>query len=110
MKDRGRGSVLDNDPRFVVVETFAREGRRYFLICERPNLSALSERERQALALCAQGLSSKEIAVELQIGFSTARVLLARGARKLGVMKTGEAAVLYSKLQSTRPERSAPDE
>jgi DNA-binding CsgD family transcriptional regulator len=89
---------LDNDPGFFVVAAFALDGRRYFLVCERPSLSALSERERQALALRAKGLSSKEIAVELQIGFSTARVLLARSARKLGVVKTGEAADMYAKL------------
>ncbi|HVZ32934.1 MAG TPA: helix-turn-helix transcriptional regulator, partial [Polyangiaceae bacterium] len=78
---------------------------RYFLICERPNLDALSERERQALSLCATGLSSKEIAVELEISFSTARVLLARAARKLGVLKTGEAALLYAQLQANPPSR-----
>lgn len=110
MRDSGRDWSLDNDPRFSVVATFALEGKRYCLICERPGLSTLSEREKQALALRAKGLSSKEIAVELQIGFSTARVLLARSARKLGVVKTGEAAVMYAKLEAAPPEPPAPDE
>jgi DNA-binding CsgD family transcriptional regulator len=110
MRDNGQDSALGNDPRFFVVATFTLEERRYFLVCERPSLSALSERERQALALRAKGLSSKEIAVELQIGFSTARVLLARSARKLGVVKTGEAAVMYTKLEATPPELPGRDE
>jgi hypothetical protein len=88
MKGVGRNLPFDQDAPFTVVAACALEGRRYFLICQEPTLNTLSRREREAIALYAKGMSSKYIAVELRIGFSTARVLLARAAKKLGAART----------------------
>jgi DNA-binding NarL/FixJ family response regulator len=46
--------------------------------------SALSEREREVLAMAAMGHHNKLIAYELGLAHSTVRVLLHRAAAKLG--------------------------
>ena len=55
-----------------------------------PFLQDLTEREKQVVASAAFGRSNKEIAYELGISHSTARVLLARGCARLGVASREE--------------------
>jgi DNA-binding NarL/FixJ family response regulator len=70
-----------------VVEAVDTDGKRMLLLPRdpgNPNATALSVRERRALALLAQGASYKGIAAELGTGVSTASEVAARGLRKLG--------------------------
>jgi DNA-binding NarL/FixJ family response regulator len=57
----------------------------------RAGTGALSPREREVLALVAQGATNKEVAVQLAIGEQTVKTLLARSFAKLGVTRRSEA-------------------
>ena len=50
-------------------------------------IRALSPREREAAALATQGLTNKEIATELRIAEQSAKNVLTRAFRKLGVRR-----------------------
>ena len=52
----------------------------------------LSEREREVVALVANGLTNKEIAAELVISQNTARSHVSRILDKLGLTRRSEAA------------------
>ena len=56
-------------------------------------LDAVSEREKEVLALIAQGLTNKEIAEKLIISENTARNHVSRILEKLGLARRSEAAV-----------------
>ena len=75
--------------RWTLVDSFQEGGRRYIVARENQTqvhgLSALSDRERQAVAYLAVGLTTKETAYALGIAAVTVRVLLARATEKLGV-------------------------
>lgn len=68
--------------------------------------ASLSEREKEALALLAQGYSDKEIASQLGISFDTVRTHLKHIYDKLHVRSRTEAAAKY--LQSTEAADSPP--
>jgi DNA-binding NarL/FixJ family response regulator len=61
-------------------------------IRQRTNWSAFSVRERQVLALVADGLTNSEIADRLYLSESTVKCHLSSGFRKLGVCSRAEAA------------------
>lgn len=75
--------------RWTLVDVCEDDGRRYLVARENAPRSrgpvALSEREKQVIALASMGHHNKLIAYNLGISHSTVRVLLARAARKLGV-------------------------
>ena len=62
-----------------------------------PELSLLTEREREVLALMADGRSNKEIARALNISPHAAKAHVSRILHKLGVESRTEAAVLWVK-------------
>ena len=76
------------DARWTLVDAYQRGGARYIVARENlapvRGLARLTARERQVAALLALGRSTKEIAYALGIADSTARVLLARAAVRLG--------------------------
>jgi hypothetical protein len=84
----GRWRVLV-DTRFSLIDRFEADGRRYVVACENEpgaeRVAALTERESQVVGLYRLGADAKLIAYELGIAAATVRVLLCRGARKLGV-------------------------
>jgi DNA-binding NarL/FixJ family response regulator len=61
-------------------------------------LAALSAREREVLALVAQGRSNREIADALVISETTARNHVSHILEKLGLHRRGEAAALAARL------------
>jgi len=84
--------------RWTLVDAVDRQGERYIVARENqantPLLEALTERERQVVASAATGRSNKEIAYDLGISHSTARVLLARACGRLGVQNREELLAL----------------
>lgn len=59
--------------------------------------SGLTDREREVLGLVAQGLTNKEIAANLFISESTAKIHVLRVRQKLGARSRTEAALLATK-------------
>lgn len=57
-------------------------------------MSVLTPREQDVVARIARGLEVKEIAHELQIGYHTAKMHIARAKRKLGARNQLEIAIL----------------
>ncbi|MBI2965007.1 MAG: response regulator transcription factor, partial [Chloroflexi bacterium] len=68
-------------------------------------VTVLSEREREVLALVAQGLTNKEIAAKLFISENTARNHVSRILEKLGLARRSEAATFAARhgLVGDRP-------
>ncbi|MFN8556227.1 MAG: response regulator transcription factor [Dehalococcoidia bacterium] len=65
---------------------------------EPPELAALSAREREVLALVAQGLTNHGIAERLVISDATARNHVSHILEKLGLSRRSEAAALAARL------------
>jgi DNA-binding CsgD family transcriptional regulator len=70
------------------------------------SLDRLTARERQVVVSAALGRTNKEIAYTLGIGHSTARVLLARAFRRLGVSSRAEFLALPIVQTLMRPPES----
>jgi DNA-binding CsgD family transcriptional regulator len=95
--ERGQGRrALDawhplTSARWTLVDTFEENGRRYVVARENQlqarGLAELTDRERQVVVHAALGFSNKQIAYALGISDATVRVLVARGARRMGVRK-----------------------
>ena len=87
------------DARWTLVEQFESDGKRYIVARENapspPGLSALTLRERQVIGYAALGHDNKAIAYELGIAHSTVKVLMARGASRLGVRSRTELISAY---------------
>jgi two-component system, NarL family, nitrate/nitrite response regulator NarL len=60
---------------------------------ERPR-TPLTARERQALAFVAAGLTSKQIARQMSVAYSTVTVTVHHAIRKLGCQTRAQACVL----------------
>jgi DNA-binding CsgD family transcriptional regulator len=90
--------------RWTLLDAFTADGKRF--VVARENLAAvsglalLSERERQVVAALSVGQSTKEVAYDLGISASTARVLLSRALAKLGIGSRREL------ISVTRPSRT----
>ena len=84
--------------RWTLVDHLETDGKRYVLARENTlqvkGPRALSEREREVVALAAAGRSNKVIAYELGIEHVTVRVLIARASAKLGVRSREELVSL----------------
>ncbi|MEV0078560.1 response regulator transcription factor [Nocardia neocaledoniensis] len=70
---------------------------------EAPDLSALTERERQVLAGVGAGLSNHQIGTRLRIGEATVKTHVSRVLTKLGVQSRVQAAVLATQAGLTLP-------
>jgi DNA-binding CsgD family transcriptional regulator len=85
--------------RWTLVDHFENDGKRYVLARENTlhvhGHRALSEREREVVALAAAGRSNKVIAYELGIAHVTVRVLIARACAKLSVRTREELVMLH---------------
>lgn len=90
-------TTFDNDD---CVYAALRAGASGFELARRPGppdtraLSDLTEREREVLALMADGLSNSEIGAHLFIGEGTVKTHVARVLTKLGVRDRLQAVVL----------------
>ena len=90
--------------RWTLVDVCERDGTRYLVARQNSPKSkgpvALSEREKQVVALAGMGQHNKLIAYNLGISHSTVRVLLARAAGKLGVSTREELLCLCARGQT----------
>jgi DNA-binding NarL/FixJ family response regulator len=66
-------------------------------------LDALTEREREVMALVAEGLSNHEIAAKLYMSPATARTHVGRAMTKLGVRDRAQLVVLAYETGLVRP-------
>ncbi len=89
--------------RWSLVDRFDSDGR-HFLIAKQNKLQtaparALSERERQVVALAARGRSNKLIGYELGIAVGTAGTLLSRAAQKLGATSRTQLIAAWRRVE-----------
>jgi DNA-binding NarL/FixJ family response regulator len=73
-----------------------------------PELSALTEREREVLGLVALGLSNDEIAQQLFLSPLTAKTHVNRAMTKLGARDRAQLVVLAYRSGLTRPDDQPP--
>lgn len=89
------------DARWSIVDHFSRDGSQY-LVAHRndhgaPAIGALTEREREVVALAAMGHSNKAIAYDLGIATSTVGVLVSRALKRLGLRSRRELRDLLAR-------------
>jgi two-component system, NarL family, response regulator DevR len=72
---------------------------------EHDEASQLSPREREVLALVAQGRTNREIAAQLVISEATARNHVSHILDKLGMSRRSEAAAFAARIGLLRPDR-----
>lgn len=65
-------------------------------------VDSLSDRQRTALQLRGSGMSCKEAAAQMGIGYDAFKDLCFRARTKLGASNTPEAAALMSQAEATR--------
>lgn len=68
-----------------------------------PQLDALTEREREVMALVAEGLSNEEIAERLVVSPATAKTHVSRGMVKLGARDRAQLVVFAYESGLVRP-------
>lgn len=94
----GGDAVLDPKVTRAVIAALPRP-----TVAEPPDLSALTERERQVLAGVGAGLSNHQIGTHLRIGEATVKTHVSRVLTKLGVQSRVQAAVLATQAGLTLP-------
>ncbi|HZS40602.1 MAG TPA: helix-turn-helix transcriptional regulator [Polyangia bacterium] len=119
--ERARGRLRHDDParalgfwkglveaRWSLIDRFDSGGRRYLVAVRNdprvPHPGALTERERQVVALAAFGRSNKSIAYELGLSLGVVGAYLASAVRKLNVTSRVELVRLYAALGGRDPE------
>lgn len=90
---RAGGAPLSMQVAKTIIDSF--HGRRPGTARPDPRIETLTPREREVVALLAQGASSKEIAHQLGLTSGTVRAHLHTIYGKLGVDNRTQAAVLY---------------
>ena len=73
-----------------------------------PALDALTDREREVLALVGGGLSNEEIAAELFISVATARTHVSRAMTKLHARDRAQLVVVAYESRLVTPGHPAP--
>ena len=68
-----------------------------------PSMAILTDREREVVALVAQGLTNEEIATELVLSPATARTHVSRAMIKLGTRDRAQLVVLAYESGLVRP-------
>ncbi len=93
------------DARWTLVDHFESDGRRLLLAqCNEvptPDLSRLTDRERQVVAFASLGHTNKLIAYELGISASTVAVFLHHAARRLRVATRAELIARFLSSRAT---------
>jgi DNA-binding CsgD family transcriptional regulator len=119
--ERARGPLRTGDPgralalwralvdaRWSLVDHFDTDGRRYLVAMRNdprvPHPSALTERERQVVALAALGRANKCIAYELGLSLGVVGAYLTSAMRKLGVASRVELVRLRAALERDEAE------
>jgi DNA-binding NarL/FixJ family response regulator len=95
----GDGLISPRMTRRLIAE-FAARARQPTLSAD---LAILTERERQVMALVAEGLSNEEIAGRLVVSPATARTHVSRAMTKLGARDRTQLAVLAYETGLVRP-------
>jgi DNA-binding NarL/FixJ family response regulator len=83
----------------LIAEVVARRGRRDHL----PSLDGLTEREREVMALVANGLSNDEIAEQLMMSPATAKTHVSRAMLKLGARDRAQLVVFAYEAGLVQP-------
>jgi DNA-binding CsgD family transcriptional regulator len=100
--------------RWTLIDRYERDGKRYIVASsntvQSPEVTALSEREREVVALAAIGRSNKFIAYELGLAHSTVRVLCSRAMVKLGVRSRAELIERVGASRALERERQTSDD
>jgi DNA-binding NarL/FixJ family response regulator len=89
--------------RKLIAEVVARGGRR----SQSRNLEALTDREREVMALVAAGLSNDEIAERLIVSPATAKTHVSRAMLKLGARDRAQLVVFAYEAGLVQPGRTA---
>jgi len=92
------GSLFAPSVTTRLIEEFARRAPQ-----ARPDLTGLTDREREVLALVARGLSNAEIARQLYLSENTVKTHVGRLLTKLGVRDRVQAVVLAYESRLVRP-------
>jgi DNA-binding NarL/FixJ family response regulator len=85
--------------RKLIAEVVARGGRR----AQSPNLTGLTDREREVMALVAAGLSNDEIAERLIMSPATAKTHVSRAMLKLGARDRAQLVVFAYEAGLVQP-------
>ncbi|MET7393327.1 response regulator transcription factor [Dactylosporangium sp. NPDC005572] len=85
------GALLAPSVTRTLIREFARQAPR--AVTPHPNLDQLTEREREVVALVAQGLTNAEIAGQLVVSPATARTHVSRAMIKLGARDRAQLVV-----------------
>ncbi len=88
------GSLLSPSVTTRVIGTFARPGGTARVESRHPRLDDLTEREREVLALIAEGLNNDELAARLVISKATARTHVGNILSKLGARDRAQLVVI----------------
>ena len=90
-------SLLSPSVTTRVIRTFARPGQATRVGARHPRLNELTEREREVLALVAEGLNNDELAQRLVISKATARTHVGNILTKLGARDRAQLVVIASR-------------
>jgi DNA-binding NarL/FixJ family response regulator len=96
----GGGSLLDAGVTATVLDRL-RAGR-----VEDPRYATLSPQERKILDLIAEGMTNRQIAMQLYLAEKTVKNYVSTLLHKLGFDRRTEAAVYATRLRSSRPGES----
>ncbi|GAB7045208.1 response regulator transcription factor [Catenuloplanes indicus JCM 9534] len=101
----GGEALLDPAVTGRLIEAFA-AGVTPSPAVERPELAALTPREREVLTLIAEGLSNAEIAARLGVGVGTVKTHVNALLTKIGVRDRVQATILAYDVGLVRPRSS----
>ena len=97
---RGEALLSPSVTRRLIAEFTARPARPELVP---PSMAVLTEREREVVALVAQGLTNDEIAAELVLSPATARTHVSRAMVKLGARDRAQLVVFAYQSGLVRP-------
>lgn len=96
---------------WTLLDQFVTDGKRFVVLsASEPVVEEsrpLTAREREILSHAAMDKTNKQIAYELGVTAATVRVLLARGAQKLGARRRSEAIEKFRAQQAVKTNRDS---